>query len=82
MSNYPDDDYAARLDEQDWADEMADKYDAEYGPDNESVCAQHPDATVTDVQEYTGFAGGKCYAYTLSCGCSALDESDDVRAAE
>jgi hypothetical protein len=50
--------------------------------ENESVCIQHPDATVTDVQEFTGFAGGKSYAYTLSCGCGVLDESDDVRAAE
>ena len=49
--------------------------------DNDSYCMTHPDATITEEGGYSGFAGGSCYWATLSCGCTIVDEDDDVRAA-
>lgn len=44
-------------------------------------CVKHGWQLVTDHGVSTGFAGGRVYWANLACGCSDIDESDDVRAA-
>jgi hypothetical protein len=44
-------------------------------------CTEHGFQFIISVQSYGGFAGGRCYAAQLSCGCHQTDESADVYAA-
>jgi hypothetical protein len=72
------DDYLAQHDEQGPAD-------AVHCPRHGEVRYVQPDSeeeAQATFQTWTGFAGGKCYAAKLTCGCWDADESDDVRAAE
>jgi hypothetical protein len=44
-------------------------------------CPAHGRVMIVASDTFTGYAGGRCYASTLSCGCSDVDESADLRAA-
>jgi hypothetical protein len=44
-------------------------------------CSAHGWREVVDNGTFTGYAGGRSSWIELSCGCSQLDESEDVRAA-
>lgn len=55
--------------------------DADGEPYTET-CRTHGEQLVTESVGFTGYAGGSCFADTLACGCTIVDESDDVRAAE
>lgn len=61
-------------------DAESEPYDVE--PTQRIECAEHGDQRVTDTQTFTGFAGGRCYVWTLACGHAIADESDDLRAAQ
>lgn len=59
-------------------------HDAEHdviGPPEKMTCTQHGDVEIAEQGSYTGYAGGRCWFIRLSCGCTANDESADVRAA-
>jgi hypothetical protein len=50
--------------------------------DDQTVCPKHGPTRQAGCVAYVGYAGGRCYAALLECGCSDVDESADVRAAE
>lgn len=45
------------------------------------TCSHHGEQAVSEYHEFTGHAGGRCYAALLACGCFLLDETADHRAA-
>jgi hypothetical protein len=49
---------------------------------DEAFCRKHGPSTVVKAGTFSGYAGGLCYFWKLACGCTLLDESDDVRVAE
>ena len=50
--------------------------------DGHAWCDKHNHyARATEMVVFTGYAGGQCYAATLVCGCTLLDESADIEAA-
>lgn len=44
-------------------------------------CPRHGSTVITANLVYTGYAGGCCIAVELACGCTDVDESNDIRAA-
>lgn len=48
---------------------------------DDAYCEKHGDVTIIDEFSFTGYAGGKCFGFELSCGCTSLDESNDIAAA-
>lgn len=38
--------------------------------------------TVMEADSFLGYAGGRCYTTTLSCGCTTMDDSNDMWAAQ
>ena len=51
----------------------------EVGDDVE--CDKHGVQQIADEFSFSGYAGGRCFGFELSCGCTSLDESNDVAAA-
>jgi hypothetical protein len=45
------------------------------------MCRKHGLQEVAEDREYTGFAGGTCVWWRLTCGCQSVDESADLEAA-
>jgi len=45
-------------------------------------CEKHGWVLILNQGSGQGFAGGRIYWANLVCGCFAMDESDDIRAAE
>ena len=50
--------------------------------DDEAFCRTHGPTTVVKTGTYTGYAGGVCTFWKLSCGCTLIDEFDDIHCAE
>ena len=44
-------------------------------------CQQHGRQNIARTAQFTGYAGGLCFYAVLTCGCTDLDESADLRAA-
>lgn len=44
-------------------------------------CPKHGQQRISDSGSFIGFAGGRSYYVTLACGCTDLDETNDINAA-
>jgi len=60
-------------------------YEAKYvsNPDEGDAvfCEKHGETEIVTEFGFTGYAGGKCFGYEYACGCTSLDESNDLSAA-
>jgi hypothetical protein len=45
------------------------------------TCSKHGEQDIVEEGSFTGFAGGACYWWLMSCGCYDQDESNDIAAA-
>ena len=50
--------------------------------EEEAFCRRHGPTTVEKSGTFSGYAGGVCSFWKLACGCTLIDESDDIHSAE
>ena len=50
--------------------------------EEEAFCRRHGPTTVIKSGTFSGYEGGVCSFWKLTCGCTLIDESDDIHSAE
>ena len=50
--------------------------------DDIAFCRKHGPTTILKTGTFSGYSGGVCSFWKLACGCTLIDESDDIYCAE
>jgi|WetSurMetagenome_2_1015567.scaffolds.fasta_scaffold1706994_1 hypothetical protein len=50
--------------------------------DDVAFCRKHGPTSIVQTGTFSGYSGGVCSFWKLECGCTLIDESDDIHCAE